>query len=203
VEDTGQTPEIIGTSSTIPVPSSLAADDADRRLLAAAAQGDNGAFAALYRNHSTAIFNYLLRLVHDKNQAEDLLQETFMATWRGANTFRRQSSVRTWLFSIAHNKAVSWLRRNRPQSMDEDLEITDDSPGPEMLSQITWRNEAILSAMDELSVSHRAVVELAFVHELAYADIAQIMGCPLGTVKSRMSYALTHLQRLLIDLETD
>ncbi len=178
-----------------------AADESDEQLLASVAQGDDRAFAELYQRYALPVYNYLLRLIHDQNLAEDLLQETFVAAWRGAGAFRRRSGVKTWLFRIAHNRAVSWLRRHRPHSMQEDPEIADEAPGPEALSLINWRNEALLAALDALSTNHRAVIELAFVHELTYSDIARIIECPVGTVKSRMSYALKHLNRLLAGSE--
>jgi RNA polymerase sigma-70 factor (ECF subfamily) len=179
--------------------SKSASDELNQKLLAAVARSDEGAFVELYHGFSTSIFNYLLRLVHDQHIAEELLQETFLVVWQGAGQFRRRSRVRTWLFRIAHNKAVSWLRRHQPQSLVDNPEIPDDRPDPETLSLTNWRNEQLLLALDELSPNHRAVVELAFVHDLAYAEIAQIMECPVGTVKSRMSHALKRLSRLMTD----
>lgn len=202
MEKTSDRPEGAEPASRSPAASSDA-DETDKRLIAAIAQGDERAFAELYQIHSPEVFNYLVRLIHDRNLAEDLLQETFVAVWRGAEAFKRRSQVRTWLFRIAHNRAVSWLRRHRPQSLQEDLDMADEAPSPEALSLLNWRNEALLAALDALSPNHRAVVELAFAHDLAYSDIAQIMQCPVGTVKSRMSYALQHLQRLLIGAELD
>jgi RNA polymerase sigma-70 factor (ECF subfamily) len=201
VQDTSDAPEGVEIRRRLRENSQTVSDETDRRLLEDAANGGEQAFAELYQRHAPAVFNYFLRLIHDQNLAEDLLQDSFVALWQGAGTFKGQSQVKTWLFRIAHNKAVSWLRRHRPQSMQEDLEILDETPGPEALSLINWRNEALLSALDDLSPNQRAVIELAFVHELAYADIAQIMDCPLGTVKSRMSYALKHLYRLLHNSE--
>jgi RNA polymerase sigma-70 factor (ECF subfamily) len=198
---TGDRPEGAVPTIQLSAASSTTSDETDRRLLAAIARGNDRAFTELYQQHSPAVFNYLLRLIHDQNLAEDLLQETFVAVWRGADAFKRQAQVKTWLFRIAHNKAVSWLRRHRPQSMQDNLEIVDEAPGPETLSLINWRNEALLAALDALSPNHRAVVELAFVHELPYSDIAEIMECPVGTVKSRMSYALRRLHGLVTRTE--
>lgn len=177
------------------------AEETDKHLLASVAQGDERAFAELYQRHAPALYNFLLRLIHEPPVAEDLLQESYVALWQGAGAFKQQSKVKTWLFRIAHNKAISWLRRNHPQSLEEDHVTADDSAGPEALSIISWRNEELLKALEQLSPKHRAVVELAFVHDLAYSEIALVMECPVGTVKSRMSYALRHLYRLLIDSE--
>lgn len=196
IED-NTTPETGRAKSDSSRVSPAAAEKLDRRLLASVAEGNEGALAELYQVHATAVFNYLLHLIHDQSLAEDLLQDTFLVAWRGAGAFKGQSKAKTWLFRIAHNKAVSWLRRNRPQSLAEDPEIKDEAPSPETLLLVNWRNERLLSALDELSSNHRAVIELAFVYEMAYSEIAEIMDCPVGTVKSRMSYALKHLNRLL------
>ncbi len=204
MESTRDMPEGAGPASRPTTDSVGTTDEKEQqRLLAAIAHGDERAFAELYQRYGPFLFNYLLRLIHDQNLAEDLLQDTFVAAWRGASAFRRQSLVKTWLLSIAHNKAVSWLRGHRTQSLQEDPVLVDDSPGPESLSVINWRNEKLLWALDELSPNHRAVVELAFVHELPYSEIAAIMECPVGTVKSRMSYALRRLQHLLTGVELE
>jgi RNA polymerase sigma-70 factor (ECF subfamily) len=176
-----------------------AVEESDRQLIAAVAHGDDAALTEIYQRYGTVIFNYLLRLVRDQTVAEDLLQETFVAVWQGAGSYRRRAMAKTWMLSIAHNKAVSWLRRNHPESIDDDRELRSEEPGPESVSLINWRNDELLAALDYLSPNHRAVVELVFVHGLAYKEVAKIMDSPVGTVKSRMSYALKHLHRLLMN----
>ncbi|MGD2079351.1 MAG: sigma-70 family RNA polymerase sigma factor [Chloroflexota bacterium] len=174
-----------------------ASEKKHRQLLALVADGDEAAFAEFYRTQSPVVFNYLLRLIHDQNLAEDLLQETFVVVWQGASSFKGRSKVKTWTLSIAHNKAVSWLRRNRPDSIDEATDVVSQDLGPESLAVLNDQNDELLAALDQLSADHRAVVELVFVHELSYKEVGQIVDCPVGTVKSRMSYALKHLQRIL------
>ena len=180
-----------------------AAQDADRLLLAAVARGEHQAFVTFYDRHAPSVFNYLLRLIHDEKLAEDLLQETFVAVWQGAGKFKRRSKARTWVFRIAHNRAVSWLRRYRPESLEDDSQIPGEEPGPETSVLINWRNEKLLAALDSLSPNHRAVIELAFAQDLTYSEIAQIMRCPIGTVKSRMSYALRRLSQLLLNSDLE
>ena len=175
----------------------------DRRLLRAAAAGDEEAFSRLYHRHAGGVYNYLLRLTDNEPVGEELLQETFVAVWQGAHDFQRRAKVKTWIFRIAHNLAVSWLRRHRPESLEDDADVPSEEDGPETSSVINWQNDQLLAALELLSPNHRAVVELVFVHELPYNEIAQIMDCPVGTVKSRMSYALQHLCRLLINSEQD
>jgi len=171
----------------------------DLELLDQVAQGSTHAFGEIYDSYSTPIYNYLLRLIHESSVAEELLQEVFLAVWNGAEQFRGHSSVKTWIFRIAHHQAVSWLRcyhKNYQVILgDEALEeISAGSATPEEHFFTNWRAEQIILALDYLTENHRAVIELAFVHDFSYAEIAEIMDCPTGTVKSRMSYALRHLK---------
>jgi RNA polymerase sigma-70 factor (ECF subfamily) len=171
---------------------------ADRKLLALISRGDEAALAELYQRHHIPLYNYLLRLVHDQAAAEDLLQEVFIAVWKGASAFKERSRAKTWIFRIAHNQAVSWLRKHvRPEdtSGDEESQVLIDDPETVALSQ--WRQEQVRLAIDQLSPKHRAVVELAFVHDLSYSEIAEVVGCPTGTVKSRISYAMRRLDGIL------
>ena len=169
----------------------------DAALLQQTAAGDREALAALYQRHSKALYNYLLRLTTREAAAEDLLQEVFIAAWQGASTFEGRSKVTTWLFQIAHHKAVSWLRSHRETTDLEDVVLPAPEHSPEALSLQTQQISDLQQALEQLSPEHRAVVELAFLHELPYKEIAQIMDCPVGTVKSRMAYALRRLNGLL------
>ncbi|MBN1668451.1 MAG: sigma-70 family RNA polymerase sigma factor [Anaerolineales bacterium] len=170
----------------------------DSELLERIRRRNQSAFAELYDRYSSALFNYLLRLTHDQQASEDLLQEVFLGCWRGARHFRGQASVKTWLFRIAHHQSVSWLRKHRQDSQAMALEsITADnteSSWPENLVIERWENAQLLEALDVLSDKHRAVVELTFGQHFSYGEIAEIMDCPVGTVKSRMSYALRQLE---------
>ncbi len=180
------------------------ADQEDRQLLQAVARGDEVAFRALYERYQGPLFNYLLRLMREPAGAEDLLQEIFVAAWQGAGRFRGEAQVKTWLFRIAHNQAVSWLRRLRPvESLPPELEGERESWQPEEQSVQNWRAGQVWLALEKLSPAHRAVVELTYVHGFSYADIAEILDCPVGTVKSRMSYALRHLYGLLRALDVE
>lgn len=174
----------------------------DRDLLESTANGDEEAFSELYHRYAVASYNYLLRLVYEEAEAEDLLQEVFVGVWRGAGMFRGQSSVKTWLFRIAHNQAVSWLRRNKRASLPIISPLRDElglpaDDNPERQAIQSFQSEWVHVALTQLSPKHRAVVELTFVHNFSYREIAEILRCPIGTVKSRMSYALRNLNRIL------
>lgn len=176
----------------------LALPTSDMQLIRRVGKGDQQAFGELYQRYELQLFSYLQRLVHDEHVAEDLLQEVFLALWHGAAGFRGQAKVSTWLFRVAHNQAVSWLRGQQGELPTDWL---DEQPGddgdPEELVLESFRNDRIRRALDSLSPDHRAVIELAFFYNLPYAQIAEIVDCPIGTVKSRISFARLHLSRLL------
>jgi len=170
---------------------------ADFDLLRQVAAGDEAAFAELYDLYASLVYNYLLRLVNEPAVAEEILQEVFLAMWRGARGFRAEAKVRTWLLRIAHHQAVSWLRRKRTVLWpDDELEQETVDSFEEDLAHV-WQIEQLRGALVRLSPKHRAVIELTFVQGLSYTEIAQVMNCPIGTVKSRMSYALRHMNELL------
>jgi RNA polymerase sigma-70 factor (ECF subfamily) len=164
----------------------------DVLLLRWIASGDELAFGELYHRYHMAIFNYVLRLIHEPKEAEDLLQEIFVAVWRGAYRYREEAQVKTWLYRIAQYQAISWLRKRRPVTHIDDV-IDINSEEPEHISVDILQRDEVRKAINCLSTKHRAVLELAFVQGMTYKDIALVVGCPVGTVKSRMSYALRAL----------
>ena len=172
----------------------------DERLIRLVARGEASALETLYHRHSARLFNYLLRLIHEPTVAEDLLQEVFVAVWQGAGRFRGRSKVRTWLYRITHNKAVSWLRREQQTVGLENAYELSSRSDPQQEAMAHWRGEQIHTALDGLSDKHRSVLELAFYHGLKYQEIAEIIGCPVGTVKSRVSYARNYFGQALESL---
>lgn len=171
----------------------------DKRLIRRVAKGDHAAFTELYNTYSVPLYNYLLRLIHIQNVAEDLLQETFIAIWKGAGRFRGGSTVKTWLFRIAHNQAVSWLRKEAGNELVDEERLPPVEPQIDERLMLEWQTDQLLLAMEELSANHRAVIELVFAQGMTYLEVAQVMDCPVGTVKSRMSYALKRLNNLITD----
>lgn len=166
----------------------------DHLLVRQVAAGDQQAFGILYDQYSEPVFNYLVRLIHEPQTAEDLLQEVFMVLWQSAKNFREEARVKTWLLSIAHYQAVSWLRRHHPTlPLEDSIDTASDDLQLDEQAVQAWETRQAWSQLDQLSPKHRAVIELAFVHNLPYADIAKVLDCPVGTVKSRMSYALKQL----------
>ena len=147
----------------------------------------------MYATYGEELYNYILRVIHDQLAAEDLLQETFIAAWKGAKSFRGRSSVKTWLYRIAHNQSVSWLRKHAGKALMDESHLPPVEMNFDQRLMVEWQADAIISALEKLTPNHRAVIELVFGQGLSYADVAEIMGCPIGTVKSRVSYAIQQI----------
>jgi RNA polymerase sigma-70 factor (ECF subfamily) len=169
----------------------------DQQLLRQIAGGDEQALAELYQRYGKPLYNYLLRLVHESTVAEDLLQEVLVAVWQGAHRFQGRAKVTTWLYRIAHNQAVSWLRQIQKEPGQTELGELTNGHDPVEQAMENWRAAQVRRALDQLSPRHRAVLELTFFHGFSYAEVAEIVGCPVGTVKSRMSHARRYLSEAL------
>ena len=175
----------------------VAISSTDTELLRQVAAGDETAFAELYDLYAPPVYNYLLRLVNEPAVAEEILQEVFLAMWLSAHRFRQEARVKTWLLRIAHHQAVSWLRRARAAvESNAELEAAADDLIEEHVAH-SWQLDQVRAALTRLTPNHRAVIELTFVQGLSYTEIAEVMNCPVGTVRSRMSYALRRLNALL------
>ncbi len=161
--------------------------------------GDRDALADLYTSFQRPLFRYLCQLTPDRGLAEEILQDTFVAIWKSAASFEKRSSVRTWIFGVARRQAHNTLRRHSLQlDGDEALEnIVDPEPSLEeqVLSRVDF--EDLVAGIKALAPIYREVLVLNFVHGLPYAEIAQIIGIPEGTVKSRLSNARRALRELL------
>lgn len=172
----------------------------DRALIKAIAGGDAKALEKLFARNQTRVFRYLTRVVRNEAQAEELLNEVFLGVWQGAKRYEGRSEPSTWLLSIAHNKAVSSLRKKREVSgYDDDMaaSIEDDADTPEVSSQKLDKAAQIRAAMQGLSVEHREILDLVYYQEQTVSEAAEILGIPEATVKTRMFYARKKLSELL------
>jgi RNA polymerase sigma-70 factor, ECF subfamily len=163
------------------------------------AKGNREAFEKLFRAYSVRLFRYLITMVRDKDTAEELTNDVLLAAWKGAAEFRGQSKPSTWLFGIARHKALNELRRTNSAVVDleEAGEIAESGEGPEELLEREALQRCVVTALRELTPSHREVIELAFYQELSYQEIAEIMQCSVNTVKTRMFYAKKRLREHL------
>jgi len=171
----------------------------DGQLLARIAHGDHEAVAALYHRLERPLFAFLVKTLRDREAAADVLNDTMLDVWRQAGRFEGKSSVATWIYAIAHHKAISWLRRRREVELNDDAaaEIADDSPSAEARLAEADVATAIARLMERLSVDHRVVLQLAYFQEFSVSQIAEILDCPENTVKTRMFYARQRLKTLL------
>ncbi|WP_084599649.1 RNA polymerase sigma factor [Actinoplanes subtropicus] len=176
-----------------------AGEATDAAVLAAIAAGDGGALSELYRRHARALFGYLLRVCGDRMTAEEILQDTLLAVWRGADTFEARSSVRTWLFAVARRQAYQRLRLQPAPVPVEPAEVADAAPGPDELAVLASGGTAVAGAIARLAAHHRDVIGLAMVAGLPLAEVAEIIGVPVGTVKSRLFHGRAALARMLAE----
>lgn len=175
----------------------------ERAILARIAAGSREAFNLFYGRYERRVYGYLLRLVTMPAIAEELVCETMLEVWRGAARFRGDSKVSTWLLGIARYKALSALRARSTSSESIGDEVPEiETPEDDPLEQVNKGEEMELvqKALRALSVEHREVLELAFYHDLHYQEIAELVGCPVNTVKTRVFYAKQQLKHRLAQL---
>ena len=170
----------------------------EARLIDRIAEGDLRAFEQLYRVYHPRLTRFIVNMVHRPQITEEVLDDTMLVVWNRPTSYNGASKVSTWIFAIAYHKALSALRRHREPVEDKHAETRESlEAGPEQLLGRRQAREALLAAMRELSPDHRAVVDLTYFHEIGYREIADIMDCPIDTVKTRMHHARRHLKRVL------
>lgn len=192
-------------------PAALPGPD-DRTLVERAQRGDDDAYEELVSRYQQRIYGLCYHLTANHEDASDLTQEAFLKAWKALRSFKGDSSFYTWVYRIAYNNALNHLkqRRNRtPHLSLDDLDFNaEHSPElVELISQITPRRDVNLAelqkrlneAMLKLSEEHRAVVTLHDIQGLPHDEIANIMNCNPGTVRSRLFYARQQLQGWLAD----
>lgn len=185
-------------------------------LIQRIANKDRGAFEKLYYDYTPRLGSFLMKLLKSPELVDEAINETMMTVWQSADRYDPTlAKLSTWLFGIAHNKALKILERQRRHwreesvaTEDEELAETDWEDIPEETATIDPKNpertvlgwelgDILIWAMDRLTTEHRIVLELAFNEHYAYQDIAEIIGCPVNTVKTRMFHARKKLAELL------
>ncbi len=184
-------------------------DRTDEELLAAFQQGDVGAFEALLRRHRAPLFTFLLRMLGDRERAEDLAQETFLRIVKGAAAWEQRARFQTWLYTIARNLCVDQSRRDkfrRAESLDQtgpddDPPMVDSVPGhdpaPDRGAESSRLRPVLAQALLSLPAEQREVFILREQAGVPFKEIAEMTGVNENTVKSRMRYALEGLRKAL------
>jgi RNA polymerase sigma factor (sigma-70 family) len=174
----------------------------DAALLDAVRTGDEEALEALYRRYGGACFALARRILDDNHLAEDVVQQVFMALWKGSGFDVRRGSLSTWLMSVTHHKAIDVLRREAPRrkrlaSEQALLEVAVAGPGPDEEAWMRLRAERTRAALRSLPPEQREALLLAYYGGYTQSEIAGLTGLPLGTVKSRTLAALRSLRTKL------
>ena len=189
--------QVSGTLRTV-----SALDDADRRVLVMLGEGRLDALEMLYDRYRAMAFAIALRITGDSTLAEDVVQDAFLGVWRHADRYvEGRGSVKTWLLSIVHHRAIDAIRRRRPSVELPDPEIP---PPPQLIAADVWPEVAgrldaveVRAALAALSDVQREAIELAYFGGLSQTEIAERTQTPLGTVKSRMRLGLLAMRRSL------
>ncbi len=173
--------------------------ESDEALIGRVAAGDKLAMQVLFARHHVRVYRFVLRLVRDQTVAEDLINEVFLDVWRQANRFEARSAVSTWLLAIARFKALSALRRRPDEELDEEAAAAVEDPGddPDLAVQKKDKSEALRKCLEALSPEHREIIDLVYYHEKSVEEVAEIVGIPENTVKTRMFYGRKRLSELL------
>ena len=176
-----------------------ARDTSDESLVALVAQGDKQALQVLFCRHNVRVYRFVLRFLNDEAAAEDMVSEVFFDVWRQADRFEGRSQVSTWLMAIARNKALSVLRRRSTEELDEEVAefIEDPSDSPEIAMQKKQQASVLRECLTQLSAAHREIVDLVYYHEKTIEEVADIIGVPTNTVKTRMFYARKRIGELM------
>ena len=171
----------------------------DEVLIGRIANGDRLAMQVLYARHHVRVFRFVVRLVRNESTAEDLISEVFLDIWRQAGRFEGRSSVSTWMLAIARFKALSALRRRPNEELDEDshVAIEDGSDDPQVALEKKDKSALIRKCLEGLSAQLREIIDLVYYHDKSVEEVAQVVGIPENTVKTRMFYARKRLGELL------
>lgn len=171
----------------------------ERALLARIAAGDRVAFETLFSSYGSRIFRYAMRMIGDVGKAEEVTNDVMIEVWKSAASYEGRSRPSTWILGITRHRALNAVR-GKPR-----VTVDIDDPSVALESEDTGEREADASdarrtlreAVLELSREHREVIELTFYHGCSYQEIADIVGCPENTVKTRMFHAKKRLREIL------
>ena len=177
----------------------------DGDLIVRVAASDRAAMRALFARHNVRVFRFLVRRVKNEAIAEELVNEVFLDVWRQAGRFEGRSSVSTWMLAIAHNKAMSMLRKKQEYALDDEAaaDIADGEDDPELTAQKSSKAALIRQVISALSTEHGEVIDLVYYHEKSIREVAEIVGIPEATVKTRMHYARKQLGLILKEAGVD
>lgn len=184
----------------------------DAELIARVLAGDRDAYEPLVLRYQDRIFSVVRRMVANREDARDLTQDAFVSAYRALDAFRSESSFHTWLFRIAANTVISFRRKRRPVAVvsigandldaapDAAVDPPDSRPGPAEAAEASERRQTVLAAVGRLVPEFRDAIALRDFQGCSYGEMADILGCPVGTVKSRIHRARLALREQLVPI---
>jgi RNA polymerase sigma-70 factor (ECF subfamily) len=184
-------------------------DPSDESLMSLFQQGNEPAYALLVQRYKDELTNFAGRFLGDPDEAEDVVQETFVRVWRSRDSYTPAARFSTWVYTIASNLAKTRLRRwslrrfvrlGEKHNDGQVFDLPDESAGPDAAADDVFREERIQQALKSLPVKFREVVVLRDIQQLSYEEIVAITGSGMGTVKSRINRARAALRDQLRDL---
>ena len=170
----------------------------DELVLERVARGDRDAMRILYDRHAPSLHRFVTRWIANENDAADVVHDAMLDVWRTADRFAGRSSVKSWVFSIGRFKAIDRNRKGARTVLDDsEIEIIDDAPNPEEVTQAFQDSAHVRSCVEALSGPQKTAIQLAFYEDLTYQEIADLENCPVGTIKTRIMHAKKLLLRCL------
>lgn len=169
----------------------------DHALVAAALGGKAEAFGTLVERYDRAVYHLAYRTLHDQEEARDVAQEAFFKAFRSLRTFKPGSKFSTWIFAITYHACCDRLARRKRFSNDELPDKADPSAGPEVQAIAQDEAQRLRAAIESLPEKYRTVITLYHLQGRQYEEIAQVLGIPMGTVKTHLFRAKEQLRRLL------
>jgi RNA polymerase sigma-70 factor (ECF subfamily) len=170
----------------------------DEQLIAKALKGNKQAWLNLLKRYEKQIYNYGMRMTGKNEDALDLMQEVFISVFRNLSTFRNEGSFKSWMFRIAHFRCIEFYRRKKPmQGLDDTPEIESEEISVADSIHTGQENKQLISAMQQLPLAQKSVVELKFFGQFTFDEIAEQTGISANTAKSRLYGALEKLKILM------
>jgi RNA polymerase sigma-70 factor (ECF subfamily) len=180
-------------------PAPAAANELERELLRRISAGDRDAFRDLYLRYHRRLARFLTRLTHRYEDAEEVINDTLWIVWQRAGDFRDASRVSTWIMGIAYRRALKLIRRATTHARAMTLEISDGEPTAADAIEATFDRQLIERALARLPIEQRLVLEFTYYLDHSCEEIAEIMECPVNTVKTRMFNARRKLRTMLTE----
>jgi RNA polymerase sigma-70 factor, ECF subfamily len=171
----------------------------DEALMARIVNFDRSAMHMLYARHHVRVYRFALRVLRDRALSEDVVSDVFFEVWRSADQFEGRSAVSTWLLGIARLKAFSALKRCPEEELDERAANTIEDPADDPASSLERKetDSVLRECLSGLPRGHREIIDLVYFHEKSIAEVAEIVGIPRNTVKTRMFSARKRLATML------